>query len=73
MVAACSTNRVIGVDGKLPWKIPEDTRRLMQLIKGGVVIHGRRYCYCLLFASNRLIVCLAVSIIGTATACCLPK
>ena len=42
IVAACSKNRVIGVNGDLPWNIPEDRARMLALIKGGVVIHGRR-------------------------------
>jgi dihydrofolate reductase len=41
-IAACSTNRVIGAGGKLPWRIKEDLQHLYQSVKNGVVIEGRR-------------------------------
>jgi dihydrofolate reductase len=44
IIVACSENRVIGKDGGLPWKIPEDSKFLRRMIKGGIVIEGRR-CY----------------------------
>lgn len=37
-----SSNRVIGVQGKLPWHIPEDLARLHQLTKGHCVLMGRK-------------------------------
>ncbi len=43
-IAAASRNGVIGVDGRLPWSLPEDVEYLHQCVKGGVVIEGRR-CY----------------------------
>jgi len=43
-IAAVSRNRVIGVDGHLPWDLPEDREYLATTVRGGVVIEGRR-CY----------------------------
>jgi dihydrofolate reductase len=40
-IAACSRNRVIGRDGKLPWRIPEDLRYFRDTIRGGTAIVGR--------------------------------
>jgi dihydrofolate reductase len=37
-----SRNRVIGVDGGLPWKIPEDRRRFKDLTRNAVLVLGRR-------------------------------
>ncbi|WP_296667971.1 dihydrofolate reductase [Demequina sp.] len=33
---------VIGLDGTMPWNLPEDLARFQQLTAGGVVIMGRR-------------------------------
>jgi dihydrofolate reductase len=41
IAALAETNRVIGKDGKLPWRIPEDSRRFQQMTKGNAVIMGR--------------------------------
>lgn len=35
-------NRVIGRDGGLPWRLPDDLRHVKRLTLGGVVIMGRR-------------------------------
>ncbi|HEU4895450.1 MAG TPA: dihydrofolate reductase, partial [Acidimicrobiia bacterium] len=35
IVAAVGRNRVIGVDGRLPWRIPEDLARFKALTMGG--------------------------------------
>lgn len=42
MIVACSENRVIGRAGTLPWRIKEDLHYLFEMVKGGVVIEGRR-------------------------------
>lgn len=41
-IVACSNNRVIGKDGKLPWHLPEDLKLFKQLTTGHVVIMGRK-------------------------------
>ena len=41
IVAAVARNRVIGVDGGLPWHIPEDMARFKALTMGGALIMGR--------------------------------
>ena len=41
-IAACSENRVIGRDGKLPWHIPEDLKHFKKLTLGKPVIMGRK-------------------------------
>lgn len=43
-IAAVSRNRVIGVDGGLPWDLPEDREYLAECVRGGVVVEGRK-CY----------------------------
>jgi dihydrofolate reductase len=42
IVAAMSRNRVIGMGGAIPWKIPEDLRRFRELTLGHAVIMGRK-------------------------------
>jgi dihydrofolate reductase len=42
IVVAHSTNRVIGRDGGLPWRLPSDMRRFRELTRGGTVVMGRR-------------------------------
>ncbi len=41
IVVAASTNNVIGLNGELPWHLPEDLRRFRQLTMGKPVIMGR--------------------------------
>jgi dihydrofolate reductase len=41
-IAAVSLNRVIGRNGKVPWDIPEDLRRFMNLTSGHTVLMGRK-------------------------------
>lgn len=41
LVVAASTNNVIGRDGKLPWRLPEDLQRFRQLTTGKPIIMGR--------------------------------
>jgi dihydrofolate reductase len=42
IVVAHSSNRVIGRDGGLPWRLPSDLRRFRELTRGGTVVMGRR-------------------------------
>ncbi len=42
LVAAVAANRVIGVRGRLPWRLPEDLRHFKRLTLGHPVIMGRR-------------------------------
>jgi len=42
LVAAVAANGIIGADGRLPWRIPEDLRRFRALTTGHAVIMGRR-------------------------------
>lgn len=42
LIAAVARNGVIGVDGKLPWRLPEDLRRFRALTTGHSIIMGRR-------------------------------
>ncbi|MGI8602007.1 MAG: dihydrofolate reductase [Verrucomicrobiales bacterium] len=41
-VAAMAANRVIGRDGKLPWRLPNDLRFFQNLTCGHPVVMGRR-------------------------------
>lgn len=41
IVAAVARNGVIGVDGGLPWRIPEDMSRFKDLTMGGALVMGR--------------------------------
>lgn len=41
IVAAVGRNGVIGVDGRLPWRIPEDLARFKQITMGHSLIMGR--------------------------------
>ena len=40
-IAALSKNRVIGKDGRLPWRLPEDFRHFKATTMGGVLLMGR--------------------------------
>ena len=42
LVAAMDRNRAIGVDGGLPWHLPDDLRRFKALTLGKPVLMGRR-------------------------------
>ena len=42
IIAAMSENRVIGRDGDLPWRLPEDLKRFKRLTTGHHVIMGRK-------------------------------
>jgi len=42
VVAAMSRNRIIGINGMLPWSIPEDRRQFEMLTQGKVLVVGRK-------------------------------
>ena len=42
LIAAVARNGVIGVDNRLPWRLPEDLKRFKALTYGHAVIMGRR-------------------------------
>lgn len=42
IICAMDENRGIGVDGKLPWRLPEDLKHFRQLTTGHTVIMGRK-------------------------------
>ncbi len=42
MVLARADNGVIGIDGRLPWRLPDDLRRFKQLTMGRPMIMGRK-------------------------------
>jgi dihydrofolate reductase len=42
LIAAISDNRVIGKDGELPWRVPEDMKRFRELTSGNSVVMGRK-------------------------------
>lgn len=41
MIAAVSSNGVIGKDNRLPWRIPEDLRHFSDMTTGNIVVMGR--------------------------------
>ncbi len=41
VVVACAENRVIGRNGRLPWRIPEDVAHFRDLTAGNVCVMGR--------------------------------
>jgi dihydrofolate reductase len=42
IVVAMSSNRVIGIDNKLPWNLPDDLKRFKNLTINNVVVMGRK-------------------------------
>ena len=42
MIVACGTNGVIGIDGDLPWHLPEDLKHFMRSTKRCPVVMGRK-------------------------------
>ena len=42
IVAAGARNGVIGVDGGLPWHLPDDLRRFKELTLGHILVMGRK-------------------------------
>ncbi|MDO8510742.1 MAG: dihydrofolate reductase [Nanoarchaeota archaeon] len=41
LIAAVSQNNVIGIEGKIPWRLPEDMRRFAKLTTPHPVVMGR--------------------------------
>ena len=41
-IAAMSSNRVIGKDGTLPWRLPEDLKFFRQITTGHPIVMGRK-------------------------------
>jgi dihydrofolate reductase len=42
LVVAMSENRVIGIENRLPWNIPEDLKRFKKITSGHPIIMGRK-------------------------------
>lgn len=42
LISAYSKNKVIGIDNKLPWHLPEDLKRFKSLTYGKNVVMGRK-------------------------------
>jgi dihydrofolate reductase len=42
LIAAVAKNRVIGIDNRLPWHLPEDMRHFREVTRGHPVIMGRK-------------------------------
>jgi dihydrofolate reductase len=42
LIAAVASNGIIGVDGKLPWHLPEDLRHFKKMTLGHPIIMGRK-------------------------------
>jgi dihydrofolate reductase len=42
LIAALSSNRVIGINNRLPWNIPEDLKRFRSLTASHVIVMGRK-------------------------------
>lgn len=42
LIVASSENGVIGVDGDLPWRLPDDLKHFMRSTKGHSVVMGRK-------------------------------
>jgi dihydrofolate reductase len=42
LVAAVAANRVIGIEGRLPWSLPDDLRHFKKLTLGHPIIMGRK-------------------------------
>lgn len=42
MIVAMSDNRVIGIENRLPWHIPEDLKRFKKITSGHPIVMGRK-------------------------------
>ena len=42
LIAAMTARRVIGKDGRMPWRIPEESKLFQKLTTGNVVVMGRK-------------------------------
>src|SRR5437016_2161951 len=42
MIVAYANGRVIGQDGKIPWRLPDDLRYFKRMTSGHIVVMGRK-------------------------------
>jgi dihydrofolate reductase len=42
LIAAMAANRAIGIDGRLPWRLPADLKRFKALTLGHTLVMGRK-------------------------------
>lgn len=42
LILAVARNGVIGRDGRLPWKLPDEWKYFLATTRGGILIHGRK-------------------------------
>ncbi|MFL6195897.1 MAG: dihydrofolate reductase [Thermoanaerobaculia bacterium] len=42
LIAAMASNRTIGVDNRLPWRLPKDLKRFKDLTMGHALVMGRK-------------------------------
>ncbi len=42
LIVAASENDVIGINGKLPWSLPDDLRHFREITRGKIAIMGRK-------------------------------
>ena len=42
IIAACDQNGLIGINGRMPWYIPEDLQRFKRLTTGNAILMGRK-------------------------------
>lgn len=42
IIAAASENRVLGLNGEIPWHLPDDFKRFKELTSGHYIIMGRK-------------------------------
>jgi dihydrofolate reductase len=42
IIVAYANNRVIGKDGKIPWRLPDDSRHFKRITSGHTVVMGRK-------------------------------
>ena len=42
IIAAMSKNNIIGLNGRLPWSVPDDRKEFVRITKNKILIVGRR-------------------------------
>ena len=42
LIVATAKNNIIGIDGKIPWEVPEDLIRFRHMTQGNVIVMGRK-------------------------------
>ena len=42
LIAAMANNRVIGIENRLPWRLPDDLKHFKQLTSGKAIVMGRK-------------------------------